>query len=782
MKEGGGFFVQGRYSVARERFAAAHQLAIASSRNDLAGRAMSNIGGCQYALHSYQPALHSFLDARRLADAEADANTVAVLDANIASLYAQMGEVDAAVQWLQGTLTQIGSKTGYFRSKMEIEMGALLARQELLSDKPERLPLDQMQQAELMFQRGIDGAAKDRDLATYALGWNRLGEELLRRKELPGAERALLEAYRVRKLNHLPLDSSYWNLGELRLAQGDLPSASALLDRAVELSENAQGTMPQWHVFDARGRVRMEQGRLSEALDDFRIAVRLARTERWSAPAAEATRIGAEGMLDQVHSDLIEAGNRLYIETRDPALIRETFDAAEENRANSLRQIVQGRHSATADLPPEYWELLTRLQRAEVTAIRSSDPAAQQAVSTARAEIVRIEASVLPDSLPLPGGLLDRAQRALLPDTALFSFHLGNSISWLWAMDRDSLRLYALPPRGQIESQVRRVTEAIRNNASDATRQGAELYRTLFGALAPRYQRKGQWLLALDESLLNVPFPALPERLQAHPTYIVEHHATEVIPGVGYWLEAVARHRTLETTPMFLGVGDPIYNRADPRAPSRNATVRRIFPNSLTLFAASKADGDSLALPRLVGSGPELDQCSRIWQGEHLLLKGADASRQNLLEQLRRKPAIVHIATHVLASSQRPSYGLIALSMNDRNETELLQPMEISRWKIEVGLVVLSGCHSAAGATLPGSGLMGLTRAWLIAGAQSVVASHWDTPDQEGDIFRAFYASLRAQPHPDPRQALRTAQLEMIRGGSWRAESRYWGTYFVVGD
>ena len=52
----------------------------------------------------------------------------------------------------------------------------------------------------------------------------------------------------------------------------------------------------------------MAQGRLHEALEDFRVAVRLARSERWSAPSADATRIGAEGILDQVDSDLIEAG------------------------------------------------------------------------------------------------------------------------------------------------------------------------------------------------------------------------------------------------------------------------------------------------------------------------------------------------------------------------------------------------------------------------------------------------------------------------------------------
>jgi CHAT domain-containing protein len=142
----------------------------------------------------------------------------------------------------------------------------------------------------------------------------------------------------------------------------------------------------------------------------------------------------------------------------------------------------------------------------------------------------------------------------------------------------------------------------------------------------------------------------------------------------------------------------------------------------------------------------------------------------------------VHFATHFLESSQQPSYGLIALGMNERNETELLQPMEIARWQIHAGVVVLSGCHSGAGSALPGTGLLGLTRAWLTAGAQSVLASRWATPDEEGDLFHSFYESLSSQPHADSPQALRAAQLAMIQAGGWRGQPRYWAAYFVVGN
>jgi CHAT domain-containing protein len=266
----------------------------------------------------------------------------------------------------------------------------------------------------------------------------------------------------------------------------------------------------------------------------------------------------------------------------------------------------------------------------------------------------------------------------------------------------------------------------------------------------------------------EAPLGALTDASRQPPAYLVERHVIEIIPGAGYWVEAITRTRETPA-PVFVGLGDPIYNTADPRL-------------SPLPTGAKPPSKPPLMLPRLVGSGVELDACARSWRGERVLLKGAYASRDCLAEQLRRNPAVVHLATHVLESSERPSYGLIALSLTPRRESELLPPYEIAGWRTNAGLVVLSGCHSAAGAQLPGTGLLGLTRAWLMAGAHSVIGSNWATPDESGALFGALYRNLSGERRGSPATALRAAQLEMIRSGGWRAKPSYWGAYFVVGS
>jgi tetratricopeptide (TPR) repeat protein len=774
LRAGAELFREGRFSGAAGTFRRLAARGISNHDTSFPVRATTvratpDLGGRLFSPHRNQTALTSFLDARCPAQSAGDASIVAGIDAHIASSYAETGDLEAAAHWIEGT-EECLDRAPELREHLPgllIQLATIRARQKRL---PEALTL---------FRQGIDGADRAGDWNLYAEGWNRWGEELLKRGDLVGAEPALLEAYRVRKLQHLALDTSYRNLGRLRLEQGDLRSASMLLDHAVALAEGPQGQMPTWDLYHYRGRVRLAQGRLPEALNDLRAAVRLGWIWSWSAASDDA---GEESCRDRLHSALIEAGNRMYLRTGDRAFLRETFEELEENRASSLRLLRAGRRGG---LPADYREALLPLQRAEVKAVRNSSDPDQAAWATARAEAGRLEAWVGCRPAPAHGGLLERAQSALDRDTALLSFHLDDDISWMWAVDRGGIELYALRPRAAIALQVREAARSVRDDRPSAAEAGAALYGTLFGKMAARFRRKRRWLIALSEpesqrggvpdgSIFNAPLAALVAAGGSHPTYLVQLHTIEVVPGVGWWLEAAGRPAR-PLTPLFVGIGDPIYNAADPRLTVHQKSFINT-PGALKLFAAG------LSLPRLVASGPELDVCARAWAGENTLLKGPAASGRNLQKELERNPAVVHFATHMLESPERPSDGAIALSLTEGGETEQLCSAEIAHWRIRSGLIVLNGCHSAAGEVLPGAGLLGLTRAWLAAGADNVVGSRWTTLDETGALFSALYRNLRTQPGSRPAQALRAAQLEMLRAGDWRARPRYWGAYFVMGD
>ena len=777
LKEGKAFFVQGQYASAAEKFQAARERAEREDEPRLAARALINLGGCSFATHRHEDALRAYQQAHQFALRAKDQSTVAVLEANISSLYAQMGELDAAVEWKERALRGLrGKDAREHLAEVEIELAALRARQK------------RSDEALALFERGIDRAERAHDRKLVARAWFRLGEELLRGGQAERAERAFLEGYRLQRLNGLLADTSYSGLGQVRLAAGDYNSASWLFDRAVALSAGGRGTTLSWRLYHLRGRARIAESRWQEALDDLRIALPMARAWRWSGN--DATRTMAEGIVEPVHASLIDAGNRLYQQSHDPALVAETFEAAEESRDSSLRALLNNSGAMERQLPPAYWEALGRLQRAEVAALRPN-PGARVAVQKARAEIIRMESELLPDPPPAYRAVLQSVERALPRDTALLSYHLGDSTSWLWAVDHDGIALFPLGPRAGIEQQVRDATKAIREDAPGRAETSAQLYSTLFGALPPRFAGRKRWLLALEGELLQVPVAALRDGRSPGAPYVTERHIISIIPGAAHWLES-AMAPAPRLAPVFVGIGDPIYNTADPRMANTPQPVDSAALSPLALQAAAPEDA-RVQLPRLVASAAEVDACIRAWRGPHVVLKGADARRRNVAEELAKAPAVVHFATHVLPSRAGFEHGVIVLGLGDRSETEVLSPVEISRWHIRAGVVVLSGCHSATDSTasgrlplsgydsLPGAGWMGLTRAWLAAGAQSVVATRWAMPDVDGALFGAFYEQLSTGA-VDAAEGLRAAQLEMLHSGGWRSQPRYWGAYFVMGN
>ncbi len=252
-------------------------------------------------------------------------------------------------------------------------------------------------------------------------------------------------------------------------------------------------------------------------------------------------------------------------------------------------------------------------------------------------------------------------------------------------------------------------------------------------------------------------------------------HALEVIPGALLLSRGGGKP---EADGWFLGVGDPIYNAADPRLGASN----RPFSGWLAQAGPGPPATGVDPLGRLVGSGPEVELSARNWTGasghRNIVLRGADAIRSRFVELAARAPAVIHLATHVLAPPGRPDHAMIAFGGGTGGEPEFLTASEIATIHVPGALVVLSGCETGAGSIRPGAGLLGLTRAWQMAGASAVVATGWPVTDSTGAIFASFYRNLR---DVSPAEALERSQIEMLRSGTWRARPAYWAAYQLSG-
>ena len=99
-------------------------------------------------------------------------------------------------------------------------------------------------------------------------------------------------------------------------------------------------------------------------------------------------------------------------------------------------------------------------------------------------------------------------------------------------------------------------------------------------------------------------------------------------------------------------------------------------------------------------------------------------------------------------------------------------------------LVVLSACETGLGDVKVGEGVFGLRRAFVFAGARTLVSSLFEVPDEQTrDMMRSFYAGIKGR--KGKLEALRGAQLEMIRQRRQQQEAAhpfFWASFVLVGD
>jgi CHAT domain-containing protein len=320
------------------------------------------------------------------------------------------------------------------------------------------------------------------------------------------------------------------------------------------------------------------------------------------------------------------------------------------------------------------------------------------------------------------------------------------------------LQIQKIPGAAEIQTQVVALADAVRTGRPEAVELGERLYRELFGQLGQAEAAKPSWLLSLEGTLFEAPFAALvTERKGGKVIYLVSKHSVQTIPGA-----LLLSKRPEAGTGSFLGVGDPIYNAADPRWEGQRQSGR--------------TNGPGAQFGRLVGSAEELRASATNWGGQPVvLLEGAAARRDMFLAKVATGPAVVHLATHVIS---RGTQALIAFGLGPNGESEFLTTTDVASLRVAGAVVAMTGCDTGYGVALAGAGLQGLTRAWQMAGASVVIATSWPVRDSTGDIFASFYRHLREVPAAE---ALRLSQMEMLESGTWRATPSYWAPYQVAG-
>jgi len=352
----------------------------------------------------------------------------------------------------------------------------------------------------------------------------------------------------------------------------------------------------------------------------------------------------------------------------------------------------------------------------------------------------------------------------LAKNAVLLEYALGDSASFVWAIDRRGSELFRLPPRLEIEGEVRRLRDALaRVGDGDAAmlKSARALYTTLLGPADARLKKADSVVIVPDGALFELPFdmlltaePAAGTAMRAQP-FLALAYETLYVPSAAVYASLKGAKRDDEYARDLLAVGNPD-------------------------FTTLASDGGPPLAPLPFAEMEVQAIGARVKDSRKLVLTGAGASEASVRRDLRTEsPRVVHLATHGLVDPAEPVRSSVALSAAD-GEDGYFHTLEILATPMRSDLVVMSACESARGKVSRGEGVVGLSRAFLAAGAESVVASLWAVSDEStAELMKVFYDRMFGKKHPASR-SLREARVALIEGGKY-SHPFFWSPFVVTG-
>jgi CHAT domain-containing protein len=377
---------------------------------------------------------------------------------------------------------------------------------------------------------------------------------------------------------------------------------------------------------------------------------------------------------------------------------------------------------------------------------------------------------------------------------ALLLFHDGRTV----AVD--------LGPAEPIDRASMRLHDALAHQSVSYLPAAQSLYTLAFRPLVPHLGEAQRLFLTPDGQLNLVPFAALHDGKR----FLVDaFHITYLTSGK----DLLPRSKGLPSTSAVVVMADPTFSsppavpspqaQPPPELAARSASLERFFSN----LRSEEMDIPWAALP---GTRKEAEAIHRLFPQAQLLL-GPEATKQALLKL--SSPTLLHIATHGFFLEDDPSSsgsrgvahfgavsagppahpadpllrsGLVLAGVPPsaaqpglhHAEGSLVTALELAGLNLwGTQLVVLSACDTGRGDVKLGDGVYGLRRAFLVAGAETLVTSLWKVNDETtSQLMEAYYrALLSGQGRTEAlRQAMQTLRQK-------QSHPHFWAPFVAIG-
>ena len=569
---------------------------------------------------------------------------------------------------------------------------------------------------------------------------------------------------------------SLYYAAQTDLKLGERERARDRLIEAVALFQAGKNLEFESMALASLAGVELTANNLQPALEYSRLAVGISDSIRGKVTDSElrASFRAFRGGQYRLHVEVLMRLHKLTPSGGFDVLALETI---ERSRARSLVEMLGESHiDLRKEIPPEQRrredQILDRINRAQRELFRAGlQPArkpevkkelaaAEHDLDTFRLELHK-SGSRYASVQYAPALGPDQIRRELLnPNTALIEYALGEQQSYVWVLTREGFISAALPPRAEIEGRVAAYRKELAQGASALTVRGAlarldalgaEFYhRDLLAPVETAFGPARRLIIVPDGALAYLPFETLGGK-----TRMIERFAVGYAPSASVLAALRSRSEgSSKPSRILLAFGDPVYTARGfdfTRLPNTRAEVTAIR----SLYPAD---------------------ASRVYLG-------AEASEESVKGEQLDQYRFLHFAAHGYYDEEQPLRSGIVLSLSgDSRQDGVLQVPEIMRLRLRAEMVSLSACQTGLGKLLAGEGVMGLGRAFLFAGADSLLISLWNVNDAStATLMKRVYENInRGLPRDE---ALRQAKLSLLRSQEavWR-HPYYWAPFVLLGN
>jgi CHAT domain-containing protein/tetratricopeptide (TPR) repeat protein len=546
------------------------------------------------------------------------------------------------------------------------------------------------------------------------------------RREFPVARLVLEQALNdARRQDDKSITTEYLNdLSSLAIETGSSDAADAFSREAAALEQAGRDESGVLDTMLLRGRIDQMNDRYGEAERSFQALSN-------NVAASAALRWEAEARLAKVYDDENRPKKAVQEYQRSITTIQTARRSIQEDE---LRLAFL---SSAIDFYDDYVDFLMQHHRVE-DALRIADLTRSQTL---------VEGLTSSSKSPAISAVnLSPRELARKLHATLLVYWLGQNHSYLWVVTPAKVAYFPLPAKSQIDPTVKSYRQAIidgRDVLNANAKSGEQLYATLVAPAQKLIPQNSRVILFPAESLYGLNFETL------------------IVPGASphFWIEDV----TLSTASALA---------MPPSATQRTSSKEK---NLLLVGDPEPASPD---FPRLAQAPAEMQKISNHFaQANRDVLEGPGATPASYLSSNPGRFSYLHFVTHGTASHTRPLESAVILSKE--GDSYKLYARDIVQHPLNAELVTISACNGAGTRAYAGEGLVGLSWAFLRAGAHNVIGALWEVSDASStpQLMDAMYAGI--DKGQDPATALRNAKLAILHAGSGSVFKKpfYWAPF-----